>query len=58
MRQIQVDGETYVNINDISDWIVLHNEDIAHLEGPWPIVAKTLDDLAKSLREWAYKKTT
>jgi hypothetical protein len=52
MRQTQVGGETYVNTDDIADWIMQHNEALANLGGPWPTVADSLKDLAESLRYW------
>ena len=50
MRQTQVGDQTYVNTDDLSDWIMVGHQDL--LYGKEPTVAVFQEALAKSIREW------
>lgn len=50
MKQIQVNGQTYVNAEDCADWLVEDNDKVKEIE---PAMAEAAEILARLLRNWS-----
>jgi hypothetical protein len=48
-RNTQINGETYVNVNDVAAWLETNGDDVREHSS---ISADCLDELARVLRQW------
>ena len=49
MRNTQINGETFVSVTDVCDWIVVNIDDIRELDSKF---ADAIQELSDSLRAW------
>lgn len=50
MKQIQINGQTFVKADDIADWMTQNIEAIREVN---EMVARAIEDMAENIHEWA-----